>query len=231
MTQKPGAIPGFFFWREWTVSPFAGLSHVAGASIFRCKIDGAWCRRVRVFRLGLVWRRQADRLRYRQRLWLDAIAHKGQHAKEGSPNNQEVRQDRHPHYGFSRHGQFPAALWPGRNSRICAVDHIRDESRLRCFVCLCVERDPRRDECSHRPENWPFITEAGGKVQTKGFARVPLYFCNIFYKVCGYSTIWGRRDCCCGGGMTVFQVVSNWGAALRSPCAIKSENCWSGWRR
>ena len=71
------------------------------SKILLIKIHGA-CSRLNVFWRCFEWRRNADHLRYRQRLRFKLIAYQDKRAKENGSSDQEVRQQRHSHRPFSQ---------------------------------------------------------------------------------------------------------------------------------
>lgn len=94
-TKNPGTDPRVSF----GVHGLRGLAHEIGVSTFGREIHCIW----RCFRGRFVGWRQADRLCHRERFGLDPIADQGQHAEEGGPDDEEIRQYWHPHGLTVRH--------------------------------------------------------------------------------------------------------------------------------
>jgi hypothetical protein len=92
------------------VSAFLGKAdNFKVSKILLIRIHGA-CSRLNVFWRCFEWRRNADRLRYRQRLRFKLIARQDKRAKENGSSDQKVRQQRHSHRPFSQ--QRPIGLAP-----------------------------------------------------------------------------------------------------------------------
>src|SRR5262249_59120051 len=102
-----GWTPGFSFCR---CPRLGGLAYEIGIPTFGREIH--CIRRRGSLRWGFVRWWQADRLRYGERLGLDPIADQCQHAEEGDPDDQEIRQYGHSHCLTLRRGNsFRGWIW------------------------------------------------------------------------------------------------------------------------